>query len=81
MRRVPYFAGDVKSKSKYHISIGHATAIGEVTLFSCPEIEGASSFNKNSLKSVNNVIKIDFKKEYFSEEALPKQKKSEESKE
>ena len=37
VRRVPYFVGDVKTKAKLHISIGHQTAIGQVTFFSCME--------------------------------------------
>jgi selenocysteine-specific elongation factor len=28
VRRVPYFVGDVKTKAKLHISIGHQTSIG-----------------------------------------------------
>lgn len=28
VRRIPYFAGEIKSKSKLHLSIGHQTMIG-----------------------------------------------------
>lgn len=73
LKRVPYFVGEVKTKSKYHISIGHSTAVGEITLFSCPEIPGIENFNKNSLKSVDSVIKFDFKRDYFSEESMFRQ--------
>ena len=37
VRRIPYFSGEVKTKSKLHISIGHQTTIGQVSFFSCPD--------------------------------------------
>jgi hypothetical protein len=37
IKKIPYFtAGEIKSKGKFHISIGHQTGIGIITLFSCP---------------------------------------------
>ena len=76
VRRVPYFPHDVRSKAKYHISIGHQTAIGLVNFFSClaeGSNQGALKFNQNSLKSVDQVIEFDWDKEYMAEELLAKQ--------
>lgn len=70
VRRIPYFPGEIKSKQKFHLSIGNSTAVGEITLFSCAELQ--FSINKNSLKTVNSIIKFDYSKEYKAEEILPK---------
>jgi selenocysteine-specific elongation factor len=60
VRRIPYFVGEIKSKAKLHISIGHQTVIGQVSFFSCHGMidEQSMHFNTNSLKSVDS--KIDF---------------------
>jgi selenocysteine-specific elongation factor len=56
VKRIPYFtAGDIKSKGKYHVSLGHQTVIGEATFFSCPSTDD-HMFNKSSLKAVNSQI-------------------------
>lgn len=75
-KRIPYFtAGDIQSKAKYHISMGHQTAIGQVTFFSCPSELGdqSGSFNKNNLIARNSQILFDPKKVYMAEEILPRQ--------
>ena len=77
VRRVPYYQQDIKSKSKWHISLGHQTAIGQVTFFSCETVEGeaALTFNKNSLKAVDKTLQFDFKREYKVEDILPRRKR------
>ena len=76
LKRVPYYPSEIKSKSKFHISLGHETTIGQLTLFSC-ETEGDAlqQFNKNSLKSINQKLVFDVKKEYRAEDILPKQRR------
>jgi selenocysteine-specific elongation factor len=37
VKRIPYFVGEIKTKAKLHISIGHQTVIGQVLFFSCLE--------------------------------------------
>ena len=87
VRRVPYYPSDVKNKAQFHISLGHQTAIGTVTFFSCETTDGdvTSKFNKNSLKAVDQTLTFDMKKEYRAEDVLPKQRRqkkvTEESKE
>ena len=85
VRRVPYYVGEVKTKAKLHISIGHQTTIGVVTFFSCIETEADTSshqFNKNSLKTVDSVIEFNNKTQYQYEDLLPKRtKQTEETKE
>ena len=77
VRRVPYYPTDVKSKAKFHISLGHQTAIGQVTFFSCetPEGDATVTFNKNSLKAVDQTLTFDLSREYRAEDILPKQKR------
>ena len=57
VRRVPYYQNEIKSKAKFHISLGHQTAIGQVTFFSCEETKneeaGELKFTKNTLKSID----------------------------
>ena len=79
VRRVPYYPNEIKSKAKFHISLGHQTAIGNVTFFSCEESKDQSAgelkFTKNSLKSVDQQIQFDWDKEYRAEDTLFKQGK------
>ncbi len=87
VQRIPYFlSGEVKTKGKYHISIGHQTGIGAIILFSCEANQNSYNFTKSSLKLKDSQIMFDFKKEYRAEEVLPKsdkknQQSQEESKE
>ncbi|XP_065844558.1 selenocysteine-specific elongation factor-like [Oscarella lobularis] len=36
VEKVPYFKSEVKTKAKFHISIGHDTVMGKVSFFSAP---------------------------------------------
>ena len=38
IRRISYFKGEILSKCKFHISIGHETVLAKLTLFGCPTI-------------------------------------------
>ena len=38
MEKIPYFKGDIATRSKFHMSLGHETVLGKLTLF-----RGASS--------------------------------------
>ena len=33
LTRIPYFKGDIKSKAKFHITIGHETVMANITAF------------------------------------------------
>ena len=35
LKRISYFKGDITSKAKFHISIGHETVLAKLTLFGC----------------------------------------------
>ena len=39
LRRIPYFKGEVATKAKFHVSLGHETVLAKLTLF-CPEEGG-----------------------------------------
>jgi len=46
---VPYYKGEIRSKTKFHISLGHETVMARVTLFStCMELEKDDVFDFNS---------------------------------
>lgn len=67
-----FFVGDISSKSKFHISIGHETVMANLTLFGCSD----SSDNKaekitdskvleRCIDDMNELtLEFDFKKEY-----------------
>ena len=35
IKRISYYKGDILSKCKFHISIGHETVLAKLTLFGC----------------------------------------------
>ncbi|CAB0015412.1 unnamed protein product [Nesidiocoris tenuis] len=45
VRKVMYFKFKISSGSKYHISVGHDTVIGKVTLFKAPDNERLDEFS------------------------------------
>lgn len=51
VKKIPYYtASDIKTKAKFHISMGHQTGIGQVTFFSCPKLEqSVGAFSKSDL--------------------------------
>ncbi|XP_054289460.1 selenocysteine-specific elongation factor-like [Macrosteles quadrilineatus] len=46
IHKVRYFRGPIASKAKFHISIGHDTVIGKVTLFCRTDLQIETSFDK-----------------------------------
>lgn len=65
---IQYFKGEVKSKAKFHISLGHETVMAKLTLFSAP---------------CDNVKRdeFDFTREYVYEEGFCKNSSNEEKEE
>ena len=70
VRKVPYFTEAVKNKTKFHITIGHQTAIGHCIFFTANDPERAlelgkeieaAAFNKAALNSAKEklVLSID----------------------
>lgn len=54
LKKIRFFKGDVKSGSTFHISIGHHTIPGTLTLFTDTEKQGESidmSFIRRSVES------------------------------
>jgi len=83
----------VLTKTKFHITIGHQTAIGLIHLFSLPitseaerkEVDEKYIFNQSNLKNLRSNIEFDFSQKYGFEteligEPLPAAKKEEEKK-
>lgn len=60
--RIPYFSGDIATKSKFHVTIGHSTVMARILLF---ESKG-SSVKKDSwvLPRVEKEDGLDFSREY-----------------
>jgi hypothetical protein len=76
VRRVPYFMGEMKSKSKLHISMGHQTAVGMVTFFACDAAQSLQmQFNGSLLKATTSSRSFDFSQEYKAVDDLPKLKR------
>ena len=62
LKRISYFKGDITSKAKFHISIGHETVLAKLTLFGCStsptdmmEHPNLSNNVKEICTSMNNV--------------------------
>jgi len=74
VKKIPYFtAQEIKSKSKYHISMGHQTGIGQITFFSCAKVdETAGLFSKSDLIGKSTKIDFDHTQVFMAEETLPK---------
>ena len=64
VQKIKFFTDSVKSKSKFHITLGHQTAVGIVHFFSLPFTEGLEKFifNKGNLKNQDNDFVFDFTK-------------------
>ena len=58
------------NKSKFHITLGHQTAIGLVHFFSCPREASAFEFSKAKLKNTASKFDFDFKVEYDHEDQI-----------
>lgn len=65
--KIPYFSGDVTTKSKFHITIGHTTVMAKLTLFT----DLSTEFSQSSwiLPELRNE-QFDFNKEYSYQENL-----------
>jgi hypothetical protein len=67
--------GEMKSKSKLHISMGHQTAVGMVTFFACDSQNLQMQFNGSLLKATTSSRQFDFNQEYKAVDDLPKLKR------
>lgn len=62
--KVKYFKRDIKSKTKFHCSIGHETSLGRLTLFSTTE--NNEEFNWNSTYQYEDILQNDEKEQQIS---------------
>ena len=69
VQKIKFFTDEVKTKQKFHITIGHQTAIGLVHFFSSAQNDKLI-FNQGNLKSVKNDFKFDFSQTYDDELSL-----------
>lgn len=70
LKKIPYFRGNLQTKAKFHITVGHETVMGRVMFFS----PAPADFNNEPLE--NN---FSFEKEYlYQEEYICKDSKSSE---
>ncbi|XP_028680079.1 selenocysteine-specific elongation factor [Erpetoichthys calabaricus] len=70
VKKISYFKGPLRTKSKFHITIGHETVMGRVTFFGCAPSENVSSASEKncSLMSNSEVPNFDFDKVYLYQE-------------
>ena len=45
VQRISFFKGDISSKSKFHITLGHETVMGRITLFTSNTGDKQLNFN------------------------------------
>lgn len=61
VQKIKFFTDEVKTKTKFHITIGHQTALGLVHFFSSSEAKNNKfTFNQGNLKNLKNDFKFDF---------------------
>lgn len=61
LQAIPYYKGEVRSKAKFHISLGHETVMARITIFSRPRNNGGGGGRQNE-------IGFNFDQEYKYEE-------------
>ena len=66
VQKVKFFLDPVKTKTKFHITIGHQTAVGIAHFFSHLNEEEMKQieFNKNSLKNQTNKFDFNYNAQY-----------------
>ena len=68
VQKIKFFTDQVMNKTKFHITLGHQTAIGLVHFFSCPIESTKFKFNQGNLKNMKNDFVFDYKQEYDFED-------------
>ena len=68
VEKIKFFTDQVMNKSKFHITLGHQTAIGLVHFFSCPKELTKFMFNKAKLKNLSSKFDFDYCQEYDHED-------------
>ena len=73
MSKIAYYAGDVTTKSKFHVTIGHSTVMAKLSIFGSENISnggaGADSLVKLKLDEPNE---FDFSRDYIYQDELKK---------
>ncbi|KAH9512437.1 hypothetical protein Btru_039583 [Bulinus truncatus] len=73
IKKIPYYKSSVSTKSKFHVTLGHETVMGRLTMFGLPS---GSVSDKDDLlvKNLNSMhltdIAFDFTKDYIYQEEL-----------
>ncbi|GAB4820810.1 hypothetical protein N2152v2_007856 [Parachlorella kessleri] len=78
VEKVRFFAGDVRSRSKLHVAVGHSTVLAEVVFFGLPDGQGQEGWlppldriSQLSLASEDSAAgHLDGKQEYLYQESL-----------
>jgi selenocysteine-specific elongation factor len=53
LQSIPYYKGEVRTKAKFHISLGHETVMARITLFSRPKMAVTAAANSDSDSDAN----------------------------
>ena len=71
IHKISYYAGDVTTKSKFHVTIGHSTVMTKLSIFGSVDADDeiSDSFDKLNVKET---IQFDFSKDYNYQEKLSK---------
>ena len=72
--KIAYYSGDVKTKSKFHVTIGHSTVMAKLSIFGSVTTPNGKPSVTDTLAQlkVDEANKFDFSKDYIFQDQLEK---------
>lgn len=71
IRKIQYYKGPVSTKSKFHITLGHETVMGRLSMFGLLVDNGSSNKLFQDLNNINlQDVAFDFSKDYVHQDEL-----------
>ena len=76
INKIAYYAGDVATKSKFHVTVGHSTVMAKVAIFGSTSIADQFDCSELAEKTKNlgltDLKDFDYSKDYIYQEGLTK---------
>jgi len=75
INKIAYYAGDVTTKSKFHVTIGHSTVMAKLSIFGLETVSnGAGPIVADTLEKLklDEENKFDFTRDYIYQDELKK---------
>lgn len=70
VQKIKFFTENVQSKQKFHITLGHQTAIGMIHFFSIPNEEQFVFTKGNLIKDAAKSLTFNFDQQYHHEDSI-----------